>query len=61
MLDGGVEIGFLSAAAQQTFGDASSLLFGDEQNVFEETVAYDLPHGSRTLVDRQPDPTPNGA
>ena len=61
VLDGAVEIGFLSAADQERFGAASSLLFGDEQNVFDETVAYDLPHGSRTLVDRQPDPVPNGA
>ncbi|MHA3701809.1 hypothetical protein ACXR2U_06465 [Jatrophihabitans sp. YIM 134969] len=60
VLDGAVEIGFLSAADQQTFGEASSLLFGDERNVFEETVAYDLPDGSHTLVDRQADPVPNG-
>jgi hypothetical protein len=61
VLDGAVEIGFLSEEGQQRFGSASSLLFGDEQNVFDETVAYDLPHGSRTYLDRQPDPVPNGA
>ena len=60
VLDGAVEIGFLSTDDQGTFGDASSLLFSDEQNVFAETIAYDLPDGSQTLVDRQPDPTPNG-
>ena len=42
------------------FQDASSILFSDEQNVFEETVAYALPEGSRTVVDRDPDATPNG-
>ena len=61
VLDGAVEIGFLSTQDQRRFGAASSLLFGDEQNVFDETVAYDLPNGSRTFVDRQPDATPNGA
>lgn len=60
VLDGAVEIGFLSADDQQRFTDASSLLFSDEQNVFGETIAYNLPDGSRTYVDRQPDATPNG-
>ncbi len=60
VLDGAVEIGFLSTDEQRRFGTASTILFADEQNVFEETVAYDLPHGSRTHVDRQPDATPNG-
>ena len=60
VLDGAVEIGFLSAQDQERFGAASSLLFGDEQNVFDETIAYDLPTGSRTVVDRQPDATQNG-
>jgi hypothetical protein len=59
VLDGAVEIGFASAADQKSFKAASSILFSDEQNVFEETVAYDLPQGSRTFVDRLPDPTPN--
>ncbi|MCI3946339.1 hypothetical protein K0038_03394 [Pseudomonas syringae] len=59
VLDGGVEIGFLSAEDQKQFKDASSLLFTDEQNMFEETIAYDVPDGSSTLVDRLPDPAPN--
>ncbi|ALU61339.1 hypothetical protein ACA40_16290 [Pseudomonas syringae pv. lapsa] len=59
VLDGGVEIGFLSAEAQKQFKDASALLFSDEQNMFEETIAYDVPDGSSTLVDRLPDPIPN--
>ena len=58
-LDGGVEIGFASAEDQTTFNDASSILFADEQNMFAATVAYALPKGSRTLVDRIPDPIPN--
>lgn len=59
-LDGGVEIGFLSAADQKQFQDASSLLFSDEQNMFEETLAYDLPEGSTNLVNRTGDEVMNG-
>jgi hypothetical protein len=59
VLDGGVEIGFLSAADQTQFKDASSLLFSDEQNMFKETIAYDVPDGSSTLVDRLANPIPN--
>ena len=61
LLDGAVEIGFGSAADQQQFTEASPILFSDEQNVFEESVAYQLPSGSTTYLDRQADPTPNGA
>jgi hypothetical protein len=60
VLDGGVEIGFADAADQAIFNKASSILFSDEQNMFAATVAYALPHGSRTLVDRITDPSPNG-
>lgn len=60
VLDGGVEIGFADAADQATFSEASSILFSDEQNMFAATVAYALPVGSRTLVDRIADPSPNG-
>lgn len=59
-LDGGVEIGFLSASEQERFKKASPILFSDEQNMFEETLAYDLPQGSRTLVNRLHDETYNG-
>lgn len=59
VLDGGVEIGFLSAEHQQRFQQASSILFSDEQNMFEQTLAYDVPDGSTTLMDRLPDPSPN--
>ena len=59
-LDGGVEIGFANAEDQAAFNEASHILFADEQNMFAATVAYALPDGSRTLVDRMPDPIPNG-
>jgi len=59
-LDGGVEIGFVSALDQKTFQDASSILFSDEQNMFEETLAYDLPEGSKKFVNRLNDNTFNG-
>lgn len=59
-LDGGVEIGFASAADKARFDAASSILFADEQNMFAATVAYALPSGSVTLVDRIADPNPNG-
>jgi hypothetical protein len=59
ILDGMAEIGFASAADQQRFNTVSPILFADEQNVFEETVAYDLPHGSHTFIDHLPDAIPN--
>ncbi|MFI0473155.1 EthD domain-containing protein [Halomonas sp. HMF6819] len=59
-LDGGVEIGFASADDQQTFMDACHLLFSDEQNMFAETIAYALPNGSTTLVDKIAEPATNG-
>ncbi|MFK7698414.1 EthD domain-containing protein [Pseudomonas caspiana] len=59
-LDGGVEIGFASAEDQKQFQNASSILFSDEQNMFEETLAYDLPDGSATVVNRLNDETFNG-
>ena len=58
-LDGGVEIGFYSAADQARFNEACPILFADEQNMFAATVAYALPKGSATLVDRVAEPTPN--
>ncbi|WP_027174166.1 hypothetical protein [Methylobacterium sp. 10] len=59
-LDGGVEIGFRSASDQAAFTEACPILFADEQNMFAATVAYALPHGSTTLVDRVAEPSPNG-
>lgn len=60
VLDGAVEIGFASIDDQARFEATSPVLFRDERNVFEHTVAYNLPQGSRTLVDRVADPIPNG-
>lgn len=60
VLDGGVEIGFANAADQSVFKKASPILFSDEQNMFAETLAYNLAQGSRTFVDRYADPVPNG-
>ena len=60
VLDGAVEIGFADIDGQNRYVEASSVLFGDEVHLFEHTVAYSLPRGSRTLVDREPDDTPNG-
>lgn len=58
-LDGGVEIGFHSAEDQALFNAACPILFADEQNMFDATVAYALPKGSTTLVDRIAEPSPN--
>ena len=58
-LDGGVEIGFHSAEDQALFNKACPILFADEQNMFAATVAYALPNGSTTLVDRVAEPSPN--
>jgi hypothetical protein len=58
-LDGGVEIGFQSAEDQALFNEACPILFADEQNMFAATVAYALPKGSTTLVDRVAEPSPN--
>lgn len=60
-LDGAVEIGWSSVAAQEKFQQAAHILFSDEQNVFQETAAYNLPNGSTTVVDRESDPVRNGA
>lgn len=58
-LDGGVEIGFHSKADQARFDEACPILFADEQNMFAATVAYALPSGSTTLVDRVAEASPN--
>lgn len=59
-LDGGVEIGFMTGEDQERFKQSSSILFSDEQNMFEETLAYDLPNGSMTLVNHLKDEACNG-
>lgn len=49
VLDGMLEIGFADTEQQARFKNASPILFADEQNLFEETLAYDLPNGSIML------------
>jgi hypothetical protein len=60
VLDGAVEIGFANATDQALFIEARPILFGDEFNLFGHDLAYYLPNGSRTYVDRQADGVPNG-
>jgi hypothetical protein len=60
VLDGAAEIGFADTDGQNRYVKASPVLFGDEFHLFEHTVAYSLPQGSRTLVDREADGIPNG-
>jgi len=60
VLDGSAELGFASLEDQALFSAASHALYEDEHNHFSETVAYVLPAGSRTLVDREEDGLRNG-
>ena len=60
VLDGSAELGFASLEDQALFGAEGDTLYGDEHNLFSETVAYVLPTGSRTLVDREEDGVRNG-
>lgn len=60
VLDGAVEIGFANTGNQGLFVEASPILFGDEFNLFGHDLAYYLPNGSKTFVDRQADGAPNG-
>ena len=61
VLDGAAEIGFADIDGLHRYAEASPVLFGDLFHLFEHTVAYNLPQGSRTLVDREADGIPNGA
>jgi hypothetical protein len=60
VLDGSAELGFASLADQATFAAAGTILYADEANLFGEAVAYNLPNGSMTFVDREEDGTRNG-
>lgn len=59
-LDGAAEIGFADTDGLNRYAAASPVLFGDVFHLFEHIVAYNLPRGSHTLVDREPDGIPNG-
>ena len=60
VLDGAAEIGFADIDGQSRYAEASPVLFGDLFHLFEHIVAYSLPQGSHTLVDREADGIPNG-
>ena len=60
ILDGAAEIGFASQVDQATFGEAGSILYSDEANFIGEAVAYNMPTGARTFVDREEDGIRNG-
>jgi hypothetical protein len=60
ILDGSAELGFATPEDQAMFGQASTILYADEFNLFSEAVAYNLPKGSTTFVDREEDGIRNG-
>src|SRR5260370_11193722 len=60
VLDGAAEIGFANIDGRNRYAEASPVLFGDVFHLFEHIVAYNLPRGSHTLVDREVDGIPNG-
>src|ERR1700730_15807492 len=60
VLDGAAAIGAAHSDGPNRYAEASPVLFGDVFHLFEHIVAYNLPRGSHTLVDREPDPIPNG-
>jgi hypothetical protein len=60
VLDGAVELGFANIDDRKRYADVSPVLFEDLSHLFEHTVAYNLPQGSLTLVDREADGMPNG-
>jgi hypothetical protein len=60
-LDGSAELGFANTDEQAVFAEAGKILYGDEANFIGEAVAYNLPNGSLTLVDKDEDAARNGA
>jgi hypothetical protein len=60
VLDGSAELGFANFDDQATFAEAGTILYGDEANFIGEAVAYALPTGSLTYVDREQDGARNG-
>jgi hypothetical protein len=61
VLDGSAELGFANAQDQAVFAEAGKILYEDERNLFGEAIAYFLPTGSTTFVDREEDGQRNGA
>ncbi|MFM0558054.1 EthD domain-containing protein [Paraburkholderia sediminicola] len=60
-LDGSAELGFANLEEQAVFAEAGTILYDDEANFIGEAVAYNLPNGSLTLVDKDENGTRNGA
>jgi hypothetical protein len=60
MLDGSAELGFANSEDQTAFSEAGTILYGDEHNLFDEAIAYFLPTGSTTFVDREESDHHNG-
>ena len=60
-LDGSAELGFANLEEQSVFAEAGTILYADETNFIGEAVAYNLPNGSLTLVDKDEDAARNGA
>lgn len=60
VLDGSAELGFANLDDQTIFAKAGTILYGDEANFIGEAVAYALPDGSLTYVDREEDGIRNG-
>jgi EthD domain len=60
VLDGSAELGFANTQDQAIFAEAGKILYEDEHNLFGEAIAYFLPTGSTTLVDREEDSQRNG-
>ncbi len=60
VLDGSAELGFENAENQAIFAKAGTILYQDEANFIGEAVAYALPTGSTTYVDREEDGCRNG-
>ena len=60
ILDGSAELGFADEQGQARFSEAGTILYADERNVFSEAIAYFLPYGSLTFVDREEDGERNG-
>ena len=60
VLDGSAELGFADSDGLARFGEAAAILYADERNHFSETVAYIMPNGSITFVDREEDGLRNG-
>lgn len=60
VFDGSAELGFANSNDQATFAEAGTILYSDEANFIGEAIAYALPSGSQTYVDREEDGVRNG-